>query len=292
MEYFFNSCSKAVENAVNTNRFGLYYSETQTPTSDIHIHDCCEVLLCLSGGKNFLIDGKIYDVNERDLFLINQYEAHKISFEEGCVFSRYVLEIHPELLYRCSTETTDLSKCFYIRNDESSNRFTLSQEQCDTLCNMFENIKNNQGYAKDIMNYSELMKILVFINKIFNKHQSDPDAKPYNNATQKVIDYINNNYQTSTALSLDSLSKHTFMSVNQLCRIFKKDTGTTISKYILSKRISEAKKLLARGKSVTEVSEACGFGDYSSFIRAFSKNAGVSPGKYFGKSDKNNLHNY
>lgn len=53
-----------------------------------------------------------------------------------------------------------------------------------------------------------------------------------------------------------------------------------VTKYIVSKRITEAKKLLATEKSVTDTAFMCGFNDYANFIRTFKKAVGVPPGKY------------
>ena len=44
--------------------------------------------------------------------------------------------------------------------------------------------------------------------------------------------------------------------------------------------------MLAQGRSVTDTALACGFGDYSGFIRVFKKNVGVTPGKYRGATEK------
>ena len=62
--------------------------------------------------------------------------------------------------------------------------------------------------------------------------------------------------------------------------MFNRYCGTTVTKYIISKRITEAKKLLSNGKSVTETAFASGFNDYANFIRTFKKTVGVPPGKY------------
>ena len=76
------------------------------------------------------------------------------------------------------------------------------------------------------------------------------------------------------------MAKHAFVSVKELCRLFKKHLGTTVSKYIMSKRISEAKKLLKSGLGVQLTAEKCGFTDYTSFIRAFNRTVGTPPGRY------------
>ena len=92
------------------------------------------------------------------------------------------------------------------------------------------------------------------------------------------MDYINKNF--GEQITLESVAKASYLSVNQLCRLFSEHCGTTVAKYITSKRITEAKKMLAAGKGVTETAMLCGFGDYSGFIRVFKKNVGVTPGKY------------
>jgi AraC-like DNA-binding protein len=45
-----------------------------------------------------------------------------------------------------------------------------------------------------------------------------------------------------------------------------------------------ARELLRENKQITEVCNLCGFGDYSNFIRAFKKEFGMSPKKYFKKN--------
>ncbi|MBQ4086970.1 MAG: AraC family transcriptional regulator, partial [Clostridia bacterium] len=62
MPFLFTKCSDAIQKANDTRTFGVYYSEAQNQDLSIHVHDCCEILLCLSGGNSFLIDGKPYEV--------------------------------------------------------------------------------------------------------------------------------------------------------------------------------------------------------------------------------------
>lgn len=288
MKYYFDSCDDAIQNAINNKQYGIYYSEGINANTDIHTHDTCEILLCLSGGESFLIGDKVYEVNDGDLFIINHYEAHKIKYNNSLKISRFVMEVSPEFLHQASTVDTNLSSCFYARTGEFSHKISLEPEQVKYMQSLFCQIKGNSGYALDVLNYSVVLRILVFINeKFFEQNQAEHPAEKdlLNNETlKKVIEYINLNYQNDdSSLSLDALSKYTYVSTNQLSRIFKKNTGTTIPKYILSKRISEAKKLLTRGFSVTDTAIAVGFRDYSNFIRVFKKNVGVSPGKYAEK---------
>ncbi len=277
MKCIFDKCYDAVKCANDNKSFGFYYSEKQNPDLNIHIHDCCEVLLCMGGGKNFLINDKVYDVNDGDIFIINQFEAHKITFEAEEKFCRYVMQVHPEFLYAQSSAKTDLSHCFYTRGKGESNKIRLSPEELERLIGYIKRLEEEKNFGDDIIKTITATEILILINSAFLQ-QSNSEKTIGSEAIKKAIDYINSNF--SQPLSLEKIAQHSYVSVNQLCRLFNKYCGTTVSKYITSLRITEAKKLLSSGKNVTDTAMLCGFEDYANFIRVFKKHVGVTPGKY------------
>ncbi len=277
MKCVFNKCYDAVKCANDNKSFGFYYSEKQNPDLSIHIHDCCEVLLCMGGGKNFLINDKVYDVNDGDIFIINQFEAHKITFDENKTFCRYVMQVHPEFLYSHSTDKTDLSHCFYTRGKNASNKVVLSKEEKERFITCIKRLEREESFGDDITKNITATEILLLVNSAFIS-QSSAEKTVGSEATKKAIDYINSNF--SQPLTLDKIAQNSYISVNQLCRLFNKYCGTTVSKYITSRRITEAKKLLSSGKNVTDTANLCGFDDYANFIRVFKKHVGVTPGKY------------
>lgn len=279
MAYIFSKSSDAIENTMETRTFGVYYSETENSEINIHAHNCCEILLCLSGGSTFLIDGKAYDVSDGDLFIINQYEPHKLIPNSNKIFARFVLHIHPAYLVGNSTKETDLSRCFYTRGEGFSNKISLNDQQIAEMERLFILFRSNSGYGDDIIKSAAVNTLLAMINELFIKNTKSAHTPHAEDALiMKIIQYINTHF--AEELTLESLAKKSYISVNQLCKLFKKRFETTVAKYIMSKRISEAKKMLSQGKSVSETSVACGFSDYANFIRVFKKSVGVSPGKY------------
>ena len=276
----FDKCFDAISYANENKTFGVYYSEKQNPDLNIHIHDCCEVLLCVSGGMSFLINDKVYDVNDGDIFIINQFEAHKITFDPDKCFRRFVMQVHPQFLYSQSTVKTNLSYCFYARGNGISNKILLDDESKKKLLELFGKLKKESSFGDDIIKTNIATEILVLINSAFIENSESQEIGIDNDAIKKAIDHINNNFNTD--LSLEKIAANSYVSVNQLCRLFNKYCGTTVAKYIVSKRITEAKKLLASGKSVTETALLCGFEDYANFIRVFKKHVGITPGKYRG----------
>ncbi len=283
MDYIFQSCAEAIANACENKSFGVYYSEAQNPNPDIHIHDCCEIFYCLSGGKTFLIGDRLYDVHDQDLFLINQYEAHKITYDPDSDFHRYVFQISPEFLQTVSSKQTDLSLCFYPHKPGFDHRVHLSKETVKWMQDHLEVLSKPVSFGEDIIKNGTMTSILVGINRLLLEREGEDSSISGNNAVKIAIDYINENF--ADPLTLDMVAKATYLSVNQISRLFSEKCGTTIAKYITSKRITEAKKMLASGVGVTETAMRCGFGDYSGFIRTFKKSVGMTPGKYKGSAE-------
>lgn len=280
MKVIFEKCTEAIETALETKTFGLFYSEKNDPNANIHIHECCEILFCISGGKTFFIDERIYEVEEGDIFVLNQYEAHKITSDDNEKFVRYVMQIHPAFIYDSSTSETDLSKCFSVRGNNISHKLSLSEEENKKMQHIFRKFSQNSEFGDDILKNIAAIEILTVVNKHFSEKNKDYTYhSEYENKTiVTALKYINEHYQDQ--LSLEIVAKNSFITVNELCRLFKKHMGTTVTKYISSRRITEAKKLLKNGESVSGTAEKCGFLDYASFIRTFKKAVGISPGQY------------
>jgi AraC-like DNA-binding protein len=66
----------------------------------------------------------------------------------------------------------------------------------------------------------------------------------------------------------------------QLIRAFRRETGTTPHAYLIQKRVSAARRLLATGIMPAEAAVAAGFSDQSHMTRAFLRHLGVTPARY------------
>ena len=96
--------------------------------------------------------------------------------------------------------------------------------------------------------------------------------------TDSIVRYINENLEED--LSLERLSEKFFVSKYHLAREFKKYTGYTVHSFILKKRLLTARVLLREQNSILDVSLQCGFRDYSTFVRAFKAEFGLTPYQY------------
>lgn len=85
----------------------------------------------------------------------------------------------------------------------------------------------------------------------------------------------------SQALTVEALAKKLDMSVRQLERLFKEDTGKSPQAYARAMRLGVAAWMLRQsGKTVAAIASACGFSDASHMGREFRQAYGVPPGVY------------
>lgn len=82
-------------------------------------------------------------------------------------------------------------------------------------------------------------------------------------------------------ITLDSLAASFYIDKFYMSKIFKETYGTTINAYILSKRITQAKKMLRFTElSIDEIGSRVGMNDANYFSRSFKKLEGISPSEY------------
>ncbi len=275
-----NSCKTAINQCAQTKTFAIAHLYKEEKAMDMHIHDCYELYYSISGGRQFLIDNRFYSIAPGDLFIINQYESHKLTQIDNHIHERIVLSIYPDYVKRLSTADTNLDYCFSNRDTGFQHKVSLDKAGQNRFLYYINKMTSATGFAHDILEQAAFMELLVLINVLSNANaaQAAPAEYKYSHQVEDILAYINQNI--ALGITVEQLAANFFLSESYICRIFKQATGTTINKYITARRISIAKAHLNEGDSVGEAFEKSGFGDYSSFFKAFTKAVGVSPKKY------------
>ena len=118
---------------------------------------------------------------------------------------------------------------------------------------------------------------MEIINAEFDSRKQVKSASP--TIAEEAVSYVNANILGD--ISVSTLAERFFMSGPQFCKLFKEATGASPWKYITAKRLLEAGNMIAEGTPAWEAAERCGFGDYSSFYRAYVKRFGTTPKKKY-----------
>lgn len=83
------------------------------------------------------------------------------------------------------------------------------------------------------------------------------------------------------ALSLEKLAARAGMSLRSFTRHFRKQTGTTFTRWLLNHRLAAAQQLLETGNcSIDRVAELAGFGSTVSLRQHFTRAFSISPASY------------
>ena len=57
----FSSCDDSAQYCLNTRTFAIAHLYNYEPTMNIHLHDFYEIYFSISGGRQFLINNRLYD---------------------------------------------------------------------------------------------------------------------------------------------------------------------------------------------------------------------------------------
>lgn len=227
-------------------------------------------IYCASGSGKIICNNTSISIYDGDIAVINPMLLHKTTIEKDSII--YSLIISKEF---CESNDINLSK--YIYTEE------IKDKSATSLFNELINEYNSSDDFSYHSSYHAAVLLLVFITRNYSSKISTL-IKNKSNAlsvarAEKTIQYIKDNITENP--SINDLANQIHISKYYFLHEFKNVTGFTISQVKNILRCSQAKKLLAdTSLSINEISEKCGFNNYSYFYTSFKKEIGVSPSEY------------
>ncbi len=128
----------------------------------------------------------------------------------------------------------------------------------------------NELHKNAVVDFTKRMSALKLVN---------PYSKPIVKCFEYIYDHLNEK------ISLADIAEKIGLSPAYLSRLFHKETGKTITEYILSKRVETACNMLMYSDyEATEIAEFLAFSSHSHFIEVFRKHMGMTPKEYRTKN--------
>ncbi|CAM3240084.1 AraC family transcriptional regulator [Paenibacillus lupini] len=250
-------------------------------SSVFHRHDGYEIYLFLHGNVNFYFEQFCYKLKKGDLIFIRPDEFHRAVCLDSSLYERIVINIKQSYIERLSTPQSDLHRCFEGTLNMRTHIISLNEptmSELTRLVHKLQEVVDSKKYGDDLLVDVYLSQILIMINIAF---QSEKAEGPLNIMPKLLVDITQLiEAHLSDTVTLQLLSAKLFLNGTYISRKFKEYTGLTLQQYLVDKRIALAKQHLTEGKSVTETCYLSGFKNYSNFIRTFTKQTGISPGRY------------
>ncbi len=255
----------------------------------LHHHDFYEAYLFLSGDVDYIIEGRVHHVQPGDVLVISPGEFHQPMFRgEHQRYERYVVWIDKTYLEQTVIYSDPLNSCFARASKYHANLLRPDEETLKLIQQILDSILREQqerGFAWDLMCDICILQVMVMLNRLAAQEHTPPELQSRSSSVVgKVMMYINEHYRED--LSLDLLANKFFISKYHLSREFNRVMGTSVYRYIIQRRLAMGRQMLASGAPSSEVYQHCGFGDYSSFYRAFKSEYGMSPKEYATQQKK------
>ena len=250
----------------------------------MHIHEQCEIYFFISGNVEYLVEGSKYSLDENSLMIMRPSEAHKPRIISGERYERYAANF-PISFADSLDSRQKLMKAFTERPLGKNNMFHSTEIDMRFVGKLFSEMceKSGDDYSRQLTIKTHLLMLLDMINRTFGG-QKNVEHKPQSTA-ERIVAYVNNHLFED--ITVPKLSEHFYLSQSQFSRVFRQATGAAPWEYITKKRLTAAKEKIRSGFSAQKASESCGFGDYSSFYRAYTKYFGCAPTVDVDKNDCN-----
>ncbi len=247
----------------------------------LHRHDAWELYCVVRGHGNRVAGDTMQPFMINDVVLIPPSMLHRWIYAQesadadGCV-SYLMAAFSHDWVLRCIDLFPEL------RNRLSSTVFpTVALKFGTKSASIIRKALSAMNEKDEWGRVCEMLRLLPFI---FTTSDHTLAGKPMRmerdvRRMQQISEYVMAHY--ACRIKLNDIATEVGMNRSAFCIWFKRYKRISFSKYLTQYRLHTACELLKHSqKSVSEIGYIVGFNDIPHFIRVFTKDIGVSPGKY------------
>lgn len=256
-----------------------YYSDTSLKSVAGHTHDYYEFYFFLEGNVSLKIAEEQYTITYGDMVLIPPNVQHLLIRHDSAIpYRRFVFWITPQFLSRLMEADKDygyliqlaeVRKCYIFHHD----RVIFNSIQSKIL-RLLEEMQS-QRFGRSAQISLCVNDLLLHLNRLTYDREHTGAQSETHALYQTISAFIEAHVEED--LSLERLSREFFVSKYHIAHVFKDNLGLSIHQYITKKRLELCRQAILSNMSITEAYQTFGFGDYSSFFRAFKREYGISP---------------
>lgn len=261
---------------VNTHRDTSY----SNAMISLHSHDYYEVLFCRSSGVEYLIGSERYRLQYGDIVFVPPGISHRPIITESMnePYIRDVIWMSQEFIDQIGPMLQQLGEGG--NQGRSAEPMRTAGTRWEQLGDMFywgvrEEERKQPGWECAVI--GNTMAILAILNRIHQEEGGRMKAERPE-LLDRLAAYIDRHYNEHVTVS--DLARQFYVSESSVSHLFKQKMGVSIYRYITQRRLIAAKTLIRQRVPMEDVAHRVGFGDYSTFYRAFKQEFGISPRKF------------
>lgn len=226
------------------------------------------IVLVLSGSGVLMYDGRIYELQKGSCFFIDCMVPYYHQSSENDPW---------ELIW---VHFNGSSSREYYRYFQSNNAPAFLPAGFADLHQKLEgllDLNEQSDFQTEINSARLIVDILSLL--LLDITESKEEKYPGRLTMTEVRKYLDLHY--TEKFSLDELSERFFLSKYHLSREFHRYYGITLNQYVITRRLTQAKKLLRfSGLSLEEIARQCGFYDASYLNRQFKSSEGITASEF------------
>ncbi len=237
---------------------------------DLHSHGCCEVMFVKEGEGMFRVDDATFPLRRGDVIVYNPGVKH----------SEFIADVSPrDIMFLGISVKLDGFPVGCIIKDEAF-KIINSGEFYEQIRHCLEQLLTENELKSPYFSIISDALLTIFISHVLRLTSERAEATFAGKRTyNEVKEFLDRNYATID--SIDDVCRSLYINKYYLTHLFKDTMGIPPLKYLIQKRMSLAKHLLATtDNSISDVAKACGYVDIAYFSRVFKKLEGVTPVEY------------
>jgi len=256
----------------------------QKPWDKFHSHPGMEFIYVHEGEGSAIIDQNIYSFKPGSLMYFQPFQLHRVKAEirspEFYIRSKLLLE--PAVIESYIKQFTVVQSFFlYLRksNLECQVIQATDPSQFDGLFDLYgsrdKDLVHTEGFA---------LFFMLFLNQVTKQwtvnNQTGREVKlRHISYAEHIMQWIEGHYHEDFTLA--ALVKELHLSSFHISHLFRKATGSTITEYLIYRRLREACLLLrTTSLPLQEICDRIGIRNISYFCQLFRKRLGATPTQY------------
>ncbi|MCQ4086406.1 AraC family transcriptional regulator [Saccharibacillus sp. JS10] len=277
-----------------------YYKQWNAYQMDYHIHDSTEIMYLMSGSCR--VDVKVdereehYRLKKGELIVLDANVPHRLIVESGMTCR--MLNVEFSFAPLSSDEESSLSIQKLAHQESVLEEFLYTPFSSLVLPDPEEVLYTLKSLVLELdrqHNKSSIMVNLLFAELLLrlarlHREQINPSRQQAHHYIRKATEYLHQNYDRN--IRVEDIASAVNLHPGYLHRLFKQQTGRTLTDYLNQLRIDKAKMLLAGSViPIADIADYVGIGSRQYFHLLFRKYTQCTPTEYRARNEANSWAN-